>query len=346
MARSGWFWLALGASSSSRWRRRLSSAFKEGDSYSLGAYREIFDDPEFRVRSSSRLKLALATIVVSLCSSSRPSTGSTCACRGLRPLVQFISTLPFVVPPIILIVGILYVYNYQWVPSKYLGSPYYLMPGYVVLSFPFMFFALDNAFRAIDVHTHDGGVAEPRRGWTRTLWRVILPNISTGAIAGAFLTFALVMGEFTMASLALFTTFPTCINYIGQTKANPAAALTIISFGTWLALLGILLVGRRPERGAVESVVRGERLPRAARAAQALRRVHGHPRDRHLARGGRVPVLLGPSGCGKTTALRIVAGFERPTAGRVLVAGKDVTTCRPTGATWGWSSRPTAFSRT
>ena len=116
-----------------------------------------------------------------------------------------------------LIVGILYVYNYQWVPSKYLGSSYYLVPGYVVLSFPFMFFALDNAFRAIDVHTLTEASQSLGAGWTRTLWRVILPNISAGAIAGAFLTFALVMGEFTMASLALFTTFPTYINYIGQT---------------------------------------------------------------------------------------------------------------------------------
>ena len=34
--------------------------------------------------------------------------------------------------------------------------------------------------------------------------------------------------------------------------------------------------------------------------------------------------LLGPSGCGKTTALRLVAGFDRPNAGRILVEGKDL----------------------
>jgi putative spermidine/putrescine transport system ATP-binding protein len=39
--------------------------------------------------------------------------------------------------------------------------------------------------------------------------------------------------------------------------------------------------------------------------------------------------LLGPSGCGKTTILRMIAGFERPSAGRIVVEGKDITDLAP-----------------
>jgi spermidine/putrescine ABC transporter ATP-binding subunit len=47
-----------------------------------------------------------------------------------------------------------------------------------------------------------------------------------------------------------------------------------------------------------------------------------------IARGAIVS-LLGPSGCGKTTSLRLIAGFERPDAGRVLIRGQDVTQIPP-----------------
>jgi putative spermidine/putrescine transport system ATP-binding protein/putrescine transport system ATP-binding protein len=44
---------------------------------------------------------------------------------------------------------------------------------------------------------------------------------------------------------------------------------------------------------------------------------------------GHILSLLGPSGCGKTTTLRVIAGFETPDEGRVLIAGKDMRGKRP-----------------
>ncbi|MFT4151809.1 MAG: ABC transporter ATP-binding protein [Paracoccaceae bacterium] len=44
---------------------------------------------------------------------------------------------------------------------------------------------------------------------------------------------------------------------------------------------------------------------------------------------GEFFTLLGPSGCGKTTLLRLIAGFEMPTSGQILLDGQDITTLPP-----------------
>ena len=45
---------------------------------------------------------------------------------------------------------------------------------------------------------------------------------------------------------------------------------------------------------------------------------------------GTLVTLLGPSGCGKTTTLRMIAGLELPSEGRILIAGRDVTSLSAT----------------
>jgi putative spermidine/putrescine transport system permease protein len=122
----------------------------------------------------------------------------------------------------------------------------------VILAFPYIYFSLDAGFRSIDVHTLTEASQSLGAGWPTTLGRVILPNVRVAALAGAFLTLAIVMGEFTIASLSTFHTFPTYIQFINESQAYPAAAVTLMSFAiTWAAMLSLLLIGRQGGRRTV-----------------------------------------------------------------------------------------------
>ena len=59
-------------------------------------------------------------------------------------------------------------------------------------------------------------------GWPTTLWRVVLPNLRTAMLSATVLTVALVLGEFTMASLDLYETFPV---WIVQLRAEQRAGV-------------------------------------------------------------------------------------------------------------------------
>ena len=76
------------------------------------------------------------------------------------------------------------------------------------------------------------------------------------------------------------------------------------------------------------AVVRLERLTKEFRSPEGRGVVAVDDVSMELA-GGSFVTLLGPSGCGKTTTLRMIAGFETPTSGRVLVDGVDVSRRTP-----------------
>ena len=170
----------------------------------------------------------------------------------LRPVIAFLALIPFVVPPIVMVVGLLNLYRGS--PGWFYAKPWgFLVAAYVILAFPYMFFSLDAGFRSIDLHTLTEASQSLGASWTTTLVKVILPNIRAAALAASFLTLAIVMGEFTIANLSAFHTFPIFLQYVNETQGFPAAALTLMSFGiTWAAMLSLLLVGRkRGARGAV-----------------------------------------------------------------------------------------------
>ncbi len=210
----------------------------------LANYSWVLHNGDFWQTIKISFLLALETIVISLVLFVPTIYWVHLKVPRLRPVIAFMALIPFVVPPIILVVGLLDVYKGS--PDWFYAKPYgFLVASYVILAFPYMYFALDAGFRAIDVHTLTEASQSLGATWRTTMFRVILPNIRVAALGASFLTLAIVMGEFTIASLSAFHTFPIYIQYINETKAYPAAAVTLISFGiTWAAMVALLLVGR------------------------------------------------------------------------------------------------------
>jgi len=249
---TAWIWILLG---SLYFFLPLVATFlfsikdnRTGNCCSLGNYGVIIHDPEFWTTFKLSIILALETIALSLVLFVPTIYWVHLRLPKLRPVIAFMALVPFVVPPIILVVGLLKFYkDTLGAPFWFLGNPHwFLAAAYVILAFPYVYFSLDAGFRAIDVHTLTEASLNLGASWPTTLFRVILPNIRAAALSAAFLTLAIVMGEFTIASLSAFHTFPTYIQYINETKGFPAAALTLLSFGiTWAAMLSILLVGRK-----------------------------------------------------------------------------------------------------
>jgi putative spermidine/putrescine transport system permease protein len=216
-----------------------------GDCCSSANYSEIVHDPELWRSLRESFILSLETIALSLALLIPTVYWVHLKLPRLRPLIGFLALVPFVVPPIILVVGLLDFYKGtpQWFYAESYG---FLVAAYVIVAFPYIYFSLDSGFRAIDVHTLTEASQSLGATWRTTLLRVILPNVRTAALAGAFLTLAIVMGEFTIANLSAFHTFPIYIQYVNETKAYPAAAVSLFSFAiTWAAMLALLLAGRR-----------------------------------------------------------------------------------------------------
>ncbi len=216
-----------------------------GTCCTLDNYGEILHDPQFWKGIRVSFVLALETVVVSLALLVPTVYWVNLKVPRLRPVIGLLALIPFVVPPIVMVVGLLDFY--RWTPQWFYAQPYgFLAAAYVILAFPYIYFALDAGFRAIDIHTLTEASQSLGAGWWTTIMRVIVPNIKGAAVAGALLTLAIVMGEYTIASLATFDTFPVYIQYINQNKAFPAGAVTLMAFGiTWAAMVAIAVGGRR-----------------------------------------------------------------------------------------------------
>jgi len=163
---------------------------------------------------------------------------------AVRRLLEGITILPIVIPPVVLSVGVLEV-----APGFLKSTPYLLALMYVILAMPFAYRSIDAGLRALDLKTVVEASNSLGAGWITTLWQVVLPNLKTALLSATVLTVALVLGEFTMASLFLYQTFPVWIVVFDQTSGQISVAASLDAlFVTWLFLMAITVFGTRQSR--------------------------------------------------------------------------------------------------
>lgn len=213
------------------------------------AYQRAFEDNDFWETFIFSNVLAVATIIFSVILIVPTAYWIRLRLPEARRIVEFITLMPFVVPAIILVFGLIRIYStpftipftdirfMQPLTQFKLGTNILIVAGYMVLAMPYMYRSVDTGMRTVDIRTLTEAAQSLGASWYVIITRIILPNIRSALLSGALLTFAIVVGEVTLASFLGVDAFGPYLFLLGQHRAYEPAALSFVSFLlTWLAM--------------------------------------------------------------------------------------------------------------
>jgi putative spermidine/putrescine transport system permease protein len=218
-----------------------------GEGRTWQAWVNLVEDPTLSEAIVTSLLLALLTVAGMLVLLVPTMIWVRLRVPRARRLVEFLCLLPLTIPALVIVVGMKNVY--AWVNYLVSDSALTLTFVYVVLVLPYAYRAIDSALSSIDAVTLAEAARSLGAGWMTVIVRIVVPNIWSGILAAAFISVALVLGEFTIASLANYDTLQVVINRLGKSAATTsvAASLAVLVFATVLLLL--LSFASRRQRG-------------------------------------------------------------------------------------------------
>ena len=206
---------------------------------SLLAYRTVLADPQFL--ASFRYSAAMGLIAVTISVLIFVPTVYWIYLRlpRARPIVEIITILPFIIPVIVYVFGLIRTFGRP--PFQLTLTPFrtdiLITAGYIILSMPYMFRAIDVGMRSIDVRTLTEAAQSLGSNWFQILFNVIFPNLRIAILSGALICFATVIGELILGDFLVRPALGPYMVLVGRSRAYEPAALAIISYTlTWICL--------------------------------------------------------------------------------------------------------------
>jgi putative spermidine/putrescine transport system permease protein len=251
-----WFWILAGTL---YFALPLMSTFifslqMKRDVLSFAAYESAFSDPEFLHTYGYSAGMAVLTVIFGILLVVPTAYWVHLYFPTFRPVMEFLSLLPFVVPAIVLVFGLIGIYSRPplLLTINETTTSMLLVASYIVLSLPYLYRGVDLGLRAINVRTLTEAAENLGAKWPTILFRLILPNLRTALITSALLTFAIVVGEVTVASFLGVPAFGPYFFLVGQHRAYEPTALAIVTFGQTWGSLGIIsaVMSTSPNRQA------------------------------------------------------------------------------------------------
>jgi putative spermidine/putrescine transport system permease protein len=225
---------------------RFSLEGTKPGTWSFAAWTQIVSYPNLLSAIEITLELAVLTCGVILVLLVPTMIWIRLRVRWISRTVEFLCLLPLTIPAIVLVVGLAPVYNR--IRAHISLSALQLFWVYAILALPYAYRALAAGLDAIDTKTLSEAARSLGAGWFTVIWRVVVPNMGQAVLNAMILTSALVLGEFTIALLLLYTNLQTSLYYISRESTNASvvfstsAAALLFAF----ALLMILsFAGRR-----------------------------------------------------------------------------------------------------
>jgi len=158
----------------------------------------------------------------------------------LKPIFEFAVLLPISIPAIVLVVGLAPIYLQI---GRTLGTGAWTLAfAYGITVLPFAYRSIQASIEAADLKTLSEAARSLGASWPTVVLRVLAPNLRQGLLAASLISIAVVLGEFTIASLLNRQVFQTAMVVVQKQDGYLPAIFTLLALLFCFVLL--LLIGR------------------------------------------------------------------------------------------------------